>query len=455
MVLLLRRALIGLLLFVGLAPSPPAMGAPVGLRGDGSGVFAGGPRDLEAEPTWRVTLPAASSSQPVVAGGRVFVISDPNVLSCLDAKTGSLLWEARIPVAAQEARVEERREAERWLTAYRQRLQVARSDGHVPVAELLTLTKRVDEAVVAAGMIGEATAPSEGRSRGSGGAPLVDGDTVYAVFGVGSMGAWSVADGSVKWTVELGDSPRLMKGAGGGTRSSPQMVNGKLIVAQNQLRALNPVTGAVEWESVSWPHYGQPVPMQLEGGAVLFTPFGEVIRVSDGVVAHRMGMDLWYVSPVTVGNRVIYAGGQSDVDPIMVRAFDVSGSTEKPVLTEVYERVIDAQWALVSDPVVFDGRIHLLARQRGGLYTFDVRSGRPLSTVSLQPFIDEAVTPLAVSRGRLFAMSEKGQIWWVSTADEPEILLRDVLKPTLSGPFFTDGALFVRTKETLYCFGQP
>jgi len=101
-------------------PSPER---PVGLRGDGSGVFAGATpvlefgdgttcvdarqriyeRDKNARPKnilWRAKLPNWSNSSPIVVGKRVFLMAEPTntapILLCLDAVTGKILWQREV-----------------------------------------------------------------------------------------------------------------------------------------------------------------------------------------------------------------------------------------------------------------------------------------------------------------------------------------------------------------------
>ena len=105
----------------------PSREHPVGLRGDGSGVFPGATpvltfgdgtvcrdapgtrrkkvyvRDPNVEAAnilWRTPLPNWSNSSPVVVGKRVFVMSEPTdtapILTCVDADTGAILWQREV-----------------------------------------------------------------------------------------------------------------------------------------------------------------------------------------------------------------------------------------------------------------------------------------------------------------------------------------------------------------------
>lgn len=92
----------------------------MGYRGDGSCVTEGAPPlrwSAEENVLWRTPLANWSYSHPVVAGGRVFLMTEPGwkhdfpVLNCLDADSGEVLWQREVnqlPVTGlPEARQEE------------------------------------------------------------------------------------------------------------------------------------------------------------------------------------------------------------------------------------------------------------------------------------------------------------------------------------------------------------
>ena len=74
--------------------------APVGWRTDGTG------RYLAAEPpttwsaqenvAWKVKLPGKSNGSPIVVGERIFVVSDPAEVLCLNAADGEIVWRKRV-----------------------------------------------------------------------------------------------------------------------------------------------------------------------------------------------------------------------------------------------------------------------------------------------------------------------------------------------------------------------
>ena len=83
------------------APTPQR---PVGWLGDGSGLFLGATPPLNVNEyesdkgiLWKVPMPFFSQSQPIVVGDRVFTISEPDTMICLEADTGRILWQDTLP----------------------------------------------------------------------------------------------------------------------------------------------------------------------------------------------------------------------------------------------------------------------------------------------------------------------------------------------------------------------
>ena len=67
--------------------------------------------DLKAKNVlWKTPLPGWGDGQPVVAGGRVMTILDPNLVLCFDADTGEVVWQDKLAVMTLPALGEDRRE---------------------------------------------------------------------------------------------------------------------------------------------------------------------------------------------------------------------------------------------------------------------------------------------------------------------------------------------------------
>src|SRR5262245_9271031 len=75
--------------------SAPA-GPPVGWRNDGTGTFpaATPPSEWGSEKNvlWKVAMPGASYGAPIVVGERLFVVSEPAELLCVNRTDGKVVW---------------------------------------------------------------------------------------------------------------------------------------------------------------------------------------------------------------------------------------------------------------------------------------------------------------------------------------------------------------------------
>jgi outer membrane protein assembly factor BamB len=78
----------GRLLFLNTGFGKPQLWA---IRPDGSGDVS------DTHVVWREAQQIPAMSSPALSGGRIYVVSDGGVASCLNSETGDLLWRERIP----------------------------------------------------------------------------------------------------------------------------------------------------------------------------------------------------------------------------------------------------------------------------------------------------------------------------------------------------------------------
>jgi outer membrane protein assembly factor BamB len=76
----------------------PTPARPVGWRGDGTGIYPGATPVADWDLTskrnvvWQTRMPFFSAAGPIVVGDRVFTTGEPDLLICVDARTGKELW---------------------------------------------------------------------------------------------------------------------------------------------------------------------------------------------------------------------------------------------------------------------------------------------------------------------------------------------------------------------------
>src|SRR5262245_57504917 len=193
--------------------------------------------------TWRVEIGEGYSS-PVVSGGRAFVHGrrDPEeIVASINLADGKVLWE--------------------------QKYQAAFKKNQYAVS----------------------------MAKGPNATPLIDGNRLFTLGVTGMLNAWDTATGKQLWSKDFSnaiDTSKLFCG----TAASPLLVNGRLVVQVGsdihggQILALNPATGATEWE---WkglgPGYASPVMIETGGSE-------QIVSMTEGSIVGldgKTGKELW------------------------------------------------------------------------------------------------------------------------------------------------------------------
>src|SRR5215210_5887189 len=209
----------------------------------GKNVPAAWPESLKR--TWRVEIGEGYSS-PVVAGGRVFVHGrrDPEeIVAAINLADGKILWQQKYQSTFQKNQY---------------------------AVEM---------------------------AKGPHATPLVIGNRLFTLGVTGILNAWDTATGKQLWTKDFSNSIDTSK-LFCGTAASPLLVNGRLVVQVGsdvhggQILALNPATGATEWE---WkglgPGYASPVVIETGGSQ-------QIVTMTEGSmvgVDAKNGKELWSV----------------------------------------------------------------------------------------------------------------------------------------------------------------
>lgn len=108
----------------------------------------------------------------------------------------------------------------------------------------------------------------------------------------------------------------------------------------------------------------------------------------------------------------------------------------------------------VCSPLLTNGRLFLV--KRGGLSScFDSKTGETIwQTKRIKNLGEYYASPVAAD-GKIFAINDEGIM--VVLADEPEVKVlskNDMGASCLATPAIARGAIFIRTRETLFCIGE-
>ena len=219
-------------------------------------------------------------------------------------------------------------------------------------------------------------------AKGPNSTPLVVGNRLFTLGVTGVLNAWDAATGKLLWTRDFSpsiDTSKLFCG----TAASPLIVNGKLVVQVGsdihggQILALNPATGATDWE---WkglgPGYASPVVIQVGGSQQIVTMTqGSIVGV-DG----KTGKELWSVpfpdewhenitTPLWTGNHLIVSGTRQGT-----HAYTLTQSGGKWQATESWKNPEIAMY--MSSPVFGDGLVYgHSSKKKGQFFAIDAKTG--------------------------------------------------------------------------------
>lgn len=445
---------------------------------------------------WQTPLPGVTPAfygggqgvgAPVIVGDKLYLLSEPNDLICLNKADGRVLWLRR------SSYFEAATDQEQTHAAYPEAAVIAAKieaintrfiAGHAPPEQLQEKAqlekdlqkqmKRIDAAKYTAG-----TAPDVGFS---GFTPATDGQFIYAWFGNGVSACYDL-EGRRRW-LRVDRRPAVEHGFS----SSPLLVAGKFVVFQRDLLAFDAATGQLAWELPLVSHeglnpggffHGSLVAAAIGGVSVIALGNDTLVRADDGKVL--------YANPD--------AGNQSVASPVVERGrlFLVPTLKMELVLHTLPEQITEplplpAQhlpldtaafpkhympWHLCS-PVVHDGLAYLV-NNAGVLTVVDVAAGHVVYQKLLDLDVCQAhnegaargvgVSP-ALAGGHIFLWGNNG----AALVIEPGRVYRQLAKNKLenvvmaghwserqerfmANPVFEGRRLYVRGEGGLYALG--
>lgn len=455
----------------------PAVAAePFGWRGDGSGRFpkATPPTELST-PIWSTPLPAWSNASPAVAGGRIYLCAEPNLVVALDEATGRVLWQREVSVldgleqdAAARAKleIESAEDATRKAAALRAELarlkrEARRRSGPATDATRLAAVSRELsdlELTIAAGRQHLAAETHEiiGHTSST---PVTDGASVWVVFRTGVVARFA-ADGTRRWSRFVGRPSSQMRGFASGHAASPLLVGRRLVVGLGSLYALDAETGRELWKGPEFADFGTPAVTRVAGQDLLVTAFGELVRVADGRIVGRSDPGLLYVGPTVRGDEVFFFGSGSD--PELIRDRHAKALAYRLVKTGPDAFELRHRWtstAIGGIPVgrfyaspVLDGDRLYGVTELGHLYVLDAKTGRLLHGAPLDPLEASYYASPIVAGGRLYVVTQ-GRAF-VHDAAPPfgrlgRVELHDEIR---ASPVAVGRRLYIRSEQSLTAF---
>lgn len=387
---------------------------------------------------WKVDLPGAGASSPIVVGDRVYVTcysgfgvpggnqTDPSELEhhivCVDRRSGEILWNRRIDGA---------------LRKRPRKVQISEHGFATPT-------------------------------------PVCDGETIYAYFGPAGVVAVDL-DGVVRWHAAIGEpnpdaaeaTNRVVRNGKAldlnwGAAASPALCGDLLIVNAGEdshsVRAFDKRTGKLVWTRDS---------ANLEGCASSPAVVGEGAAT---VVVLGLGGEVWALAPSTgdvvwrvetktrggiaptpvSDGKVVYTfgGGRG----FALRLGPIAGE-------DASDRVLWKGEDLdIPSPVLHDGRL-ILVRQNGILVCLDAATGAKTLKARLGGKPGRIYASPIVADGKLYVVSRtRGTFVYALDGDAadgaPTLVARNAFDDDSTfnaSPTAVGRQLFIRSDKRLYC----
>ncbi|MCB9681285.1 MAG: PQQ-binding-like beta-propeller repeat protein [Alphaproteobacteria bacterium] len=462
----------------------PAWAGADGWRHGGTATYpdATPPPSLDVSAAaWSATLPAWGNASPVLFGDMVCTTSEPATVTCLDQATGAVRWtatnhridavppdqrakeQARIDAAPQvEARIQEglremsalRRDARRpdAPADLPERLAKLSAELDAAKAELDELTTYLMPADL--GMIGYASAT-----------PATDGTTLYVTTGNGVVSAFDRA-GARRWSVWLGTDVKPMKGFDYGSVTSPQLHGDLLLVGHRHLVGLDAKTGAVRWQDPAlWDHYGTPPIVDVGGLAVVLTPDGRIVRLSDGRQLAENLARIYYIAPVVDGDLAMWIGGRGvkgDAGSNRATAWRLARQGDTVTTTKVYDVPLPVLERVYTVPLVLGHRAYFVSLDNQ-LVVLDTATGARKGALALDAPVAEAGRKMApVAYAQPTAVGDHIVLGWqsgvlatITPGDTPRLEALAVLpEPSRATPTYDGARVYIRSLEHVYRLGR-
>jgi len=352
---------------------------------------------------WKVPVPGAGVSSPVVWGDRVFLTASDGRLNdrlhvfCWQRSDGRLLWHVKLFGSAP-------------TDLYAQ---------------------------------GGMAVPT----------PATDGQRLYVLFGTGELAALDF-DGKPVWIRSLAEEYGPFRNRWG-MGTSPVLIEGKLVVqvdhwSQSYLLAVDPKTGVNRWKahrtaSVNWT---SPLAVKVNGETQIIAVGTNHVRGYDA----SNGGELWSVegthfqcipSPIVEGNTLVACSGENTM------AIKLDGATGDLTKSHVQWKNKKAG-AFLPSPVLYQGLVYV-PLDKGFVVCLDLKSGKQLWKERLG---DQYYASPVAGAGMVYFPAKEGIVRVLKAGPSFELLAENELGEGLvASPALSNGQVFLRGEKHLFCIG--
>jgi outer membrane protein assembly factor BamB len=402
-----------LLVCAGLAPAEnwPGFRGP---RGDGTSLEKGLP--VSWSPTenvrWKVKLPSPGNSSPVVWGDRVFLTQalddrgSQRAVQCYDRKDGKLLWQKAIPFEGEE--------------------------------------------------------PTHKTNPHCSATPVTDGERVIASHGSAGVVCYDFV-GTELWRRDLGKFIHIW-----GTAASPILYGDLCILncgpgERTFLLAMDKKTGKDVWKveepggksgekgNSEWiGSWSTPRIIPVQGKDQLIMSWPEAVKAYDPVTGELLwscrGLTkLVYTSPVVTPEVVVAMSGYGGA----ALAVKTGGKDDVTDTNRLWHHPRNTQ--RIGSGIILGEHLYMVNAGPGTLQCIELQTGKELWRERLG---SAAWGSLALADGKFYTTDQTGETFVFSAKPVFELISRNKLgEHTDASPAISDGDIFIRTHQHLWCIG--
>src|SRR5262245_22636408 len=285
--------------------------------------------------------------------------------------------------------------------------------------------------------------------------PILDGEHLYVFFGKSGVYCFDL-DGKEIWHVSVGTNSN-----GWGSGASPILYKDTLLVnasvESGAIVALNKKDGKELWRS--------PGIASAWNTPVLVTTAEKGVELVVSVQNRVLGLDpengkeLWraegvhsYVCPSVVAHDgIVYAIGGGSTS-LAVRA----GGRGDVTKTHVVWR--ENKGSNVGSPVYYKGHLYWASDGGGTVHCQDVATGKMVYAERLAPASGQIWASPVLADGNLYYVSKGKGVYVVAADPKFKLVAHNVIEDDKSRSnaslAVSDGQLFLRNDENLYCIGK-
>jgi outer membrane protein assembly factor BamB len=394
---------------------------------------------------WKAPVAGLGVSTPIAAGERIFVTSQ---IGAGVRKPGN---HPRLVQGADAAAA-----GERALAAPRGAPADAAPDRTVFVVEALHRAdgRRLWQYRVEAA--GPLTGVHEKHNLASP-SPVTDGQTVFAWFGTGQLVALDM-NGRLVWERHLGKEIAPFE-INWGHASSPTLYQDLLILLcdhtpASYLLAVDKRTGKERWRVDRGKGRSSdttPVVVETAAGSELIVNSSERVDAYDP----KTGAFLWHVGganqfPIpspTFHDGIVYLSRGYRSGPYM--AIRPGGRGDISASHVVWQVATGAPYI---SSLVYDAGVIYMANDVGAITAVEADTGKKLWQERLNGVF--SASPVAAG-GNIYFVSETGETIVLKSGREPVVIARnDIGERLIASPAVSNGQIFLRTDDRLFCIGK-